>query len=126
MAGYRIDKISEETKKEVDRIIRESLNDPRIRGTYAVTWADVTRDLRHGKVYISILEEEYAAPMLKALKSAAGFIRSELGKSLQLRYTPELTFVHDKNIEYGIHIANVLKQVMPKQDAEAGSDEENL
>lgn len=125
MAGYRIDKISEETKKEVDRIIREMLNDPRIRGTYAVTHADVTRDMRHGKVYISILEDEYAAPMLKALKSAAGFIRNELGKSLQLRYTPELTFVQDKNIEYGIHIANVLKQVLPENQTAAEDDEEN-
>lgn len=122
MAGYRIDKIAEETKKEVDRIIREMLNDPRIRGTYAVTRADVTRDLRHGKIYVSILEEEYAAPMMKALKSAAGFIRSELGKSLQLRYTPELSFVHDKNIEYGIHIANVLKKVLPSEDRETDDD----
>lgn len=122
MAGYRIDKIAEETKKEVDRIIREMLNDPRIRGTYAVTRADVTRDLRHGKIYVSILEEEYAAPMMKALKSAAGFIRSELGKSLHLRYTPELSFVHDKNIEYGIHIANVLKKVLPSEDRETDDD----
>lgn len=123
MASFRVDMISEETRREVDRIIREDLNDPRIRGTYAVTRAEVTRDLRHGKIYVSVLEDEYAEPLLKALKSAAGYIRVQLSKSLQLRYTPELSFVRDQNIAYGIHIAQVLKQVMP--DGETQDEEDS-
>lgn len=122
MASFRVDMISEEVRKEVDRVIREDLNDPRIRGTYAVTRAEVTRDLRHGKIHISVLEDEYADGMFKALKSAAGFIRMQVGKALKLRYTPELSFARDQNIAYGIHIAQVLKQVMPE---DAGSDERN-
>ena len=123
MANYRIDKISEEVKKEVDHIIRESLDDPRIRGTYGIVRADVTRDLKQAKIYVSILESELAVPMMKALASAAGFVRHELGKRLQLRYVPEITFVLDKNIEYGIHISEVLKRVLPDKGLSNDEDQ---
>ncbi len=123
MANYRIDKISEEVKKEVDHIIRESLDDPRIRGTYGIVRADVTRDLKQAKIYVSILESELAVPMMKALASAAGFVRHELGKRLQLRYVPEITFVLDKNIEYGIHISEVLKRVLPDKGPSNDEDQ---
>ena len=108
MSYNRIDRISEEVRREVDRIIREDLNDPRISGTFSVTHADVTRDLRHAKIYVSVLEDEKRADMLAALKKAAGFIRRELGRNIIIRYSPELTFVSDENIAYGVHIAKVL------------------
>jgi len=109
MANFqRIDRISEEVRREVDRIIREDLNDPRIAGTYSITRAEVTRDLRFAKIFVSNLEEDKRAPMLAALKSAAGFIRKELGRNMAIRYAPELQFADDKNIEYGAHIAKVL------------------
>lgn len=116
MPNHRTDMISEEVKREVDRIIRETLSDPRICGTYCITRAEVTRDLRYGKIYMSILEKELAEPFMKALKSASGFIRRELGRSMKLRYTPELIFVQDNNIEYGIHIAGVLKNILPQEE----------
>lgn len=109
--GYeRIDRISEEVRREVDRIIREDLKDPRMGGTFSITRADVTRDLRYAKVYVSVLEEDKKAPTLAALKSAAGFIRRELGHNTHFRATPELIFIEDNNIAYGVHIAQVLKQ----------------
>jgi ribosome-binding factor A len=95
MSYNRIDRISEEVRREVDRIIREDLNDPRISGTFSVTHADVTRDLRHAKIYVSVLEDDKREGMMAALKKAAGFIRRELGYRAQLRYTPELIFVRD-------------------------------
>lgn len=110
MAGFRLDRISEEVRHALDRIIRE-MNDPRITGTYSVTRADVTRDLRYAKVYISVLESDKADGMIKALKKAAGFIRHELGARVQLRYTPELLFYRDDNIAYGVHISEILKNV---------------
>ena len=110
MAGFRLDRISEEVRHALDRIIRE-MNDPRITGTYSVTRADVTRDLRYAKVYISVLESDKADEMIKALKKAAGFIRHELGMRVQLRYTPELLFYRDDNIAYGAHISEILKNV---------------
>ena len=88
----RTDRISEEVRREVDRIIREDVRDPRVTGTWSITRADVTRDLRYAKIRVSVLEEEQRKPLLKALKNAAGFIRRELGKNLRLRYTPELLF----------------------------------
>lgn len=115
MSSFRIDRISEEVRHAVDAIIRE-MNDPRIKGTYAVTRADVTRDLRYAKVFVSILEDEGADEMIQALKKAAGFIRRELGARVDLRYTPELLFERDRNIAYGVHISQVLKEIAPKEE----------
>ncbi len=112
MSSFRIDRISEEVRHAVDSAIR-TLNDPRIGGTYCVTRVDVTRDLRYGKVYVSILEDDKADGMMKALKNAAGYLRREVGKQVDLRYTPELLFERDRNIEYGVHIADILKKVAP-------------
>lgn len=126
MSYQRIDRISEEVRREVDRIIREELSDPRVDGTFSVTRAEVTRDLRYAKIYVSVLEEEKRAPMMAALKSAAGFIRRELGRNIIIRYSPELSFVNDKNIEYGVHIAQVLANAQKTEDATThDADEEN-
>ena len=111
MAAFdRIDRISEEVHKAIDKIIRDELNDPRIGGTYCVTHADVTRDLRFAKVYVSILEDEKADDMIKALKKAAGFIRRELGFRVDLRYTPELVFEEDQSMEYGARMFDLLRK----------------
>ena len=112
----RTDRISEEVRREVDRIIREDVRDPRVAGTWSITRADVTRDLRYAKIRVSVLEEEQRKPLVKALKNAAGFIRRELGKNLRLRYTPELLFEEDDNIAYGVHIASILSDVNPESD----------
>lgn len=114
MSYQRIDRISEEVRREVDAIIRGELHDPRIKGMYSVTRADVTRDLRYAKIHISILQEADRAPMMAALKKAAGYVRHELGKRMIIRYAPEILFELDHNIEYGVHIATVLKQVQPE------------
>ncbi len=111
MANYRNDRISEEMRKGIDRIIRDDVDDPRLKGTYSVTRVDVTRDLRYAKVYVSVLEDEHRDEVLKALKGASGFIRHALGTQINIRYTPELLFMKDDNIAYGIHINNLLKQV---------------
>ena len=116
MSKFRIDMISEEIRREVDKIIREDMHDPRMGGTFCITRAEVTRDLRYAKMYVSILEDDKAAGVMSALKSAAGFIRRELGHNLSLRYTPELQFVHDQNIAYGVHIASVLRGITPTEN----------
>ena len=101
MPSYeRVDRISEEIRREVDKIIREDVRDPR---------CEVTRDLRYCKVRVSILESELRAPMMEALKKASGFIRRELSHRMMLRYTPELIFELDTNIEYAAHINQLLK-----------------
>ena len=108
--------------REVERIIREDVSDPRTDCMFSVTHVDVTRDLRYAKVYISVYEEAKREPMMKALKSAAGFIRHNLGLRVQLRYTPELLFELDTTIEYGVHIASLLTQVRKNESSDEGEN----
>ena len=123
MSYQRIDRISEEVRREVDAIIRGELHDPRISGTYSVTRAEVTGDLRYAKIYVSVLEDDRLDELMEALKSAKGFIRRSLGKRMIIRYTPELIFVSDRNIAYGVHIAKVLADTLQSEDREDGRDE---
>ena len=116
MPNYRIDRISEEVRHVLDELIRQ-LNDPRIDGTWSLTRVEVTRDLRYAKAFVSILEDDKADGFMKALKNASGYLRRELGREVDLRYTPELLFERDRNIAYGIHISQVLNQLNIKEDA---------
>ena len=117
MSSYqRIDRISEDVRREVEAIIREELGDPRIGGTFSITRAEVTGDLRYAKIYVSVLEDDRREELLEALKSAKGFIRRSLGKRMIIRYSPELIFISDKNIEYGVHIAKVLADAARTED----------
>ncbi len=124
MSYQRIDRISEEVRREIDAIIREELNDPRIGGTFSVTRAEVTGDLRYAKIYVSVLENEKREELLEALKNARGYIRKSLGRRMIIRYAPELIFISDKNIEYGVHIAKVLADTVKAEEEQHGTDEE--
>ena len=111
MASYdRIDRISEEVHKAIDRIIRDEVTDPRVGGTWSIVRCEVTRDLRYAKVRVSILEAERRKPMMEALNRAAGFIRRELGREVDLRYVPEVLFELDTNMEYAAKINQILKE----------------
>ena len=111
MAAYdRIDRISEEVHKAIDKIIRDELNDPRIGGTWSIVRCEVTRDLRYAKVRVSILEQARRKEMMEALNRAAGFIRRELGRRVDLRYVPEVIFELDTNMEYAARINQLLKE----------------
>lgn len=125
MSYQRIDRISEEVRREVDRIIREELNDPRISGTFSVTRAEVTRDLRYAKIYVSVLEDDKRDGLMKALKSASGYIRRALGKQMLIRYSPEMSFVSDQNIAYGVHIAKVLADAQKSEGTDEHGTEEH-
>ena len=118
----RTDRIASEIMREVERIIREDVSDPRTQCMFSITHVDVTRDLRYAKVYVSIYEEDKREPMMKALKSAAGFIRHNLGRRVQLRYTPELLFELDTTIEYGVHIASLINQVRKTEGSQSDED----
>ena len=119
----RTDRIASEIMREAERIIREDVSDPRTQCMFSITHVDVTRDLRYAKVYVSIYEEDKREPMMKALKSAAGFIRHTLGRRVQLRYTPELLFELDTTIEYGVHIASLINQVRKTEGSQPDDGE---
>ncbi len=106
----RTDRISPEVQRAIDAIIRDDLNDPRICGTWSIVRCEVTRDLRYCKVRISILEEDLRKDMMAALVGAAGFVRRELGRRVDLRYVPEILFELDTNIEYAAKIDRILKE----------------
>ena len=120
MSYQRIDRISEEVRREVDKIIRDELHDPRIDGTFSITRAEVTRDLRFAKIYVSVLEDDKREPLMAALKNAAGYIRRALGKSMIIRYSPELIFVSDQNIAYGVRMAQLINEVRSTEEQDDG------
>jgi len=109
----RTERISEEMKKEVSAIIQNELKDPRLPKMVSVTSAEVTKDLRYAKIYVSVMgSEEEKENALKGLKSASGFIRREIGQRLKLRYTPELIFHLDNSIERGVYISKLIEETL--------------
>ena len=125
MASNRISRINEEIQRELSEQFRR-LKDPRDSqtGMVSITRVDTTGDLRYARIYISALDKSQEKEVLKGLKSAAGFLRRELGRSLQLRYTPELQFVADDSIQHGAHILEVLRQVEQQDEARGGAQQE--
>ena len=122
MAGNRINRINEEIQKELSALFR-TLKDPRVQGgMVTVTHVDTTSDLRWCRVFVSVLDKTQEQDVIKGLKSAAGYLRRELGAAVKLRYTPELQFVADDSIEYGAHILEMLRDpnvVKPANPANA-------
>ena len=118
MASNRIGRINEEIQKEVASLIR-NLKDPRVQDTMiSVTRVEATPDLRYAKVYVSFLQEDRAEDALKGLKSASGYLRRELGRALQLRYTPELVWEKDDSIVYGAKMLKLINSLEVRHDDE--------
>ncbi len=116
MAGYRIDRITEDIKRELTQILRE-VKDPRVSKMLSIVKVDVSGDLSYAKVYVSALEgEAVAKESVKGLKAASGFIRKRLGESLHLRKTPELRFVADTSIEKGFELFDKLRSIETKSE----------
>ncbi|AWB44342.1 30S ribosome-binding factor RbfA [Paenibacillus sp. CAA11] len=111
MANNRAGRVGEQIKKELSVLIQSGLKDPRI-GFVTVTGVDVTNDLSQAKVYLSVFgDEEQKNNSLKGLEKATGFLRSELGKAIRLRHTPELIFKIDESIAYGSRIEKLLGEI---------------
>jgi ribosome-binding factor A len=112
MSLTRARRVAGEMKKEISQIIAREIKDPRIASLTSVTAVELSRDLRHATVYVSIYgsaaEKERT---METLLRAAGFIRSEIGRRIRLRYAPEIYFAEDRSLEYGAHIDSVLKSL---------------
>lgn len=112
----RPDRINEAVREELCLIFRE-LKDPRMDICTSVVRTDTTRDLKYCKIYVSVLgDDAKKADVAAALKSAKAFIRHELAVRLNLRVTPELTFIMDDSMEYSIHMEQLLAQIRPKNE----------
>ena len=116
MASNRINRINDEIQRELADQLR-NLKDPRVSGMVSITRVDTTGDLRYARVYVSALNKEQEKDVLKGLKSASGFLRRELGRTLQLRCTPELQFIGDDSIRHGAHILELLRREEEKDAA---------
>lgn len=115
-------RINAEVQRELSSIIRGEIKDPRIGMMTSVTGAEVAPDLKTCRVYISVLGDGKAKEeTIKGLRSAEGFIRRALARNLNLRNTPELTFVLDESIEYGVHMSKLIDEVVEKE--KDGEDE---
>ena len=111
MASNRIIRINEEIQKELSDSLR-NLKDPRVQGTMiSITRVETTPDLRFAKVYVSFLQSERAQDALKGLKSSSGYLRRELGRSLNLRYTPEIQWALDDSITYGARMLEIINNL---------------
>ena len=118
MASNRIGRINEEIQRELSDLLRE-LKDPRVHKTMlSVTRVETTPDLRYAKIYVSLLDKQYTKETLAGLKSSAGYLRRELGRSLQLRYTPELQWQADDSITHGAHILEILSKLDIPEDSD--------
>ena len=107
----RIDKITEALRKEISVIVHDDLKDPRI-GFVTITKVEVTQDYREAKVYFSVLgSEEERKKTTEALNSSLGFVRREIARRINLRYTPEILFREDRSSEYSVRIEEVLNEI---------------
>ena len=125
MPSNRIGRINEEIQRELSDQLRR-LKDPRVSqvGMVSITRVDTTNDLRYARVYVSALNKDQEKDVLKGLKSAAGFLRRELGHALQLRCTPELQFIGDDSIQHGAHILELLRREEERNAARTAKDPE--
>lgn len=121
MAKYRRDRINDEMRREMMDILRK-VKDPRVQDAFvSVTAVDCTADLKYAKIYYSALRGD-EKDLAKGLKAATGFIRRELAAGLNLRITPELTFVRDSSITYGAHISSILNTLDISDEEEPTGD----
>ena len=121
MSSNRIGRINDEIQKELSALLR-TVKDPRVTDCMlTITHVDTTSDLRYARIYVSALNCKDEKELMRGLKSAAGFLRRELGSRVDLRYTPELQFIADDSIAYGAHILDMLNHVKP-----ANPENENI
>lgn len=125
MANYRKNKINGAFTEECSRILRE-IKDPRVSGVMlTVMNSDVSADLKFAKVFYSVYGECDEKELAKGLKSAMPFVRSQLAQRLNLRNTPEITFVRDEGVEHGARISAILKSIEPTEaDSSEGDGDE--
>ncbi len=117
MPNHHIDRINDDIRRVLAEKLRQ-VKDPRVDqgAMLTVTHTETTNDLRHCKVYVSVLGQADEKQLVKGLKSVAGYLRRELGHSLDLRYTPELTFVLDDSIAHGAYINQLINDLDIQHD----------
>ena len=124
MPSRRAQKVAQAVREVVSMAILAELKDPRVRDV-TVTYVEVSGDLRHAKVHVSVMGEEARQQLsLRGLRSAAGFLQSKLASRIDTRYTPRLDFILDQGVKKSIAIAQILDRVLPGPPETEGADED--
>ena len=119
MSSNRINRINEEIQKELSALLR-TVKDPRVQDTMiSITRVETPPDLRYTKEYVSFLQEERVKDAMAGLKSAAGYLRRQLGHNLQLRYSPEIVWSEDDSITYGARMLKLINSLEVKHDEDS-------
>ncbi|GAB1538876.1 30S ribosome-binding factor RbfA [Scytonema sp. NUACC21] len=125
----RVSRVAELIKREVSQMLLNGIKDDRVgTGMVSVTDVDISGDLQHAKIYVSIYgTEEAKAETMAGLKSATGYVRSELGSRIRLRRTPEVVFIEDRSIERGSKVLSLLNRLKEerKPDSQVQDNEDN-
>ena len=119
----RSERVAGSMRRELAKLIQTDVKDPDV-GFISLSDVEVTRDLSHAKVYITVFEPEKAADSLKALKRAAGYLRHRLGQEMRIRSVPELHFLHDASVETGQRIDDLIDQARAS-DGDHGEDSDS-
>lgn len=126
MSENRVRRVAGQIKKDVSQIIGAQIKDPRIAGITSVTEVQLSKDLRYASIYISIYGSDTdKEETLQTLSRAAGFIRSEIGRRIRLRYIPEINFFLDNSIEYGAHIDSVIESLKKEENSDNDRSAQN-
>jgi len=112
----RTDRVEEEIKKVVSKIIDNGIKDPRVNGLISVTKVDVSKDMKYCKIYVSMLGTKDIDEAMKGLESAKGVVRKEIGDRIRTFNTPEVKFIYDDSMEYGQHIDSIINSLNIKHD----------
>lgn len=117
MTTRRMARVNETIREEISELLRREVRDPRLEAFLTITSVDTSPDLRYAKVYVSVMgDEEEKKRVEEGLLAAAGFLRRGLASRLTLRYIPELVFERDESIEKGIHLMQMIKDVVPDDE----------
>ena len=121
----RLNRINEELKKELNQVLNYELKNSNVTGMLSVTRVKITPDFKYAKVYVSIYNSKNIKKTMDGLKESAGFIRSRLAKTVNLRITPELVFEIDDTLEYGARIDSILKELNIQKETNEEEQDEN-
>lgn len=122
MSGSRIRRVDEAVRAVLSDAITQELKDPRV-GFVTVTSVRTSTDLRHARVYVSVLgDEEARAAGLEGLRSATGFLQRKVGRAVRMKYTPEITFAYDDSVDRGLRINELLRDLPPTERDDVARD----
>lgn len=114
--AYRPERLAEVIKKEVSKLMRDELKDPRI-GFATVTSVEVSSDLRHVKIFVSVYgSDKERQTTMAALQRAQGFVRNELGRRIRIRHAPEVIFKLDESIDHGLKVMELLEKIKKEEN----------